>query len=145
LKAFYYDIVNFDPPAVRLALHFAGEDRIRAGSDYPHQIGSIPLMFEMIAKLDVSDDVKEKIPVIFFTPRAARRDTTVDNCVKSFTSWEGRTDQPAGAADAVRGGRATRRDADACRDRPAAGPLHAKARVRVGLSRFGERARTSTR
>jgi hypothetical protein len=40
LKAFYDDIVNFDPPAVRLALHFAGEDRIRAGSDYPHHIGA---------------------------------------------------------------------------------------------------------
>jgi aminocarboxymuconate-semialdehyde decarboxylase len=53
--------VNFDPSNVRLALDFAGPDRILAGSDYPHQIGSIPLMIETITKLDVSDDVKAKI------------------------------------------------------------------------------------
>jgi aminocarboxymuconate-semialdehyde decarboxylase len=61
LRDFYYDTVNFNPSAVRLALDFAGEDRILAGSDYPHQIGSIPLMLETIQKLDVSDEVKEKI------------------------------------------------------------------------------------
>jgi aminocarboxymuconate-semialdehyde decarboxylase len=46
---------------VRLALDFAGPDRILAGSDYPHQIGSIPLMIETIKKLDVSDAVRQKI------------------------------------------------------------------------------------
>lgn len=61
LKTFYYDTVNFNTAAVRLALDFAGEDRILAGSDYPHQIGSIPLMLETIKKLDVSDGVKSKI------------------------------------------------------------------------------------
>jgi aminocarboxymuconate-semialdehyde decarboxylase len=61
LKNFYFDTVNFNPSAVRLALDFAGEDRILAGSDYPHQIGSIPLMLETIQKLDVSEGVKEKI------------------------------------------------------------------------------------
>ena len=61
LRTFYYDTVNFNPAAMRLALDFAGPDRILAGSDYPHQIGSIPLMLETIAKLDVSSDVKEKI------------------------------------------------------------------------------------
>lgn len=61
LKTFYYDTVNFNTAAVRLALDFAGEDRILAGSDYPHQIGSIPLMLETIAKLDTSEHVKEKI------------------------------------------------------------------------------------
>jgi aminocarboxymuconate-semialdehyde decarboxylase len=61
LKHFYYDTVNFNPAAVRLALDFAGPDRILAGSDYPHQIGSIPLMIETIKKLDVSEDVRAKI------------------------------------------------------------------------------------
>ena len=61
LRTFYYDTVNFNPSAVRLALDFAGPDRILAGSDYPHQIGSIPLMIETIEKLDVSDTVKRKI------------------------------------------------------------------------------------
>jgi aminocarboxymuconate-semialdehyde decarboxylase len=61
LKDFYYDTVNFNPSAVRLALDFAGPDRILAGSDYPHQIGSIPLMIETINSLDVGEDVRAKI------------------------------------------------------------------------------------
>ena len=61
LRTFYYDTVNFNPAAVRLALDFAGPDRILAGSDYPHQIGSIPLMLETIEKLDLSSGVREKI------------------------------------------------------------------------------------
>jgi len=61
LRNFYFDTVNFNPSAVRLALDFAGPDRILAGSDYPHQIGSIPLMMETIRGLDVSDEVKCKI------------------------------------------------------------------------------------
>jgi aminocarboxymuconate-semialdehyde decarboxylase len=61
LRTFYLDTVNFNPSAVRLALEFAGPDRILAGSDYPHQIGSIPLMIETIKRLDVSQDVKRKI------------------------------------------------------------------------------------
>jgi aminocarboxymuconate-semialdehyde decarboxylase len=61
LRQFYYDTVNFNPAAVRLALDFAGPDRILAGSDYPHQIGSIPLMLETIRTLDVDDGVRERI------------------------------------------------------------------------------------
>jgi aminocarboxymuconate-semialdehyde decarboxylase len=61
LKDFYFDTVNFNPSALRLALDFAGPDRILAGSDYPHQMGSIPLMIETITRLDVGDDVKAKI------------------------------------------------------------------------------------
>ena len=61
LKQFYYDTVNFNPSAVRLALDFAGPDRILAGSDYPHQIGSLPLMIETIRALDIDDDVRRKI------------------------------------------------------------------------------------
>jgi aminocarboxymuconate-semialdehyde decarboxylase len=61
LRTFYYDTVNFNPAALRLALDFAGPDRILAGSDYPHQIGSIPLMLKTIDELEVSDAVKKKI------------------------------------------------------------------------------------
>jgi aminocarboxymuconate-semialdehyde decarboxylase len=61
LRSFYYDTVNFDPSAVRLALDFAGEDHLLAGSDYPHQIGSIPLMLDTIDRLGVTEAVREKI------------------------------------------------------------------------------------
>lgn len=61
LKGFYYDTVNFDPDAVKFAISFAGADHILAGSDYPHQIGSIPLMLETIGKLDVDEASREKI------------------------------------------------------------------------------------
>jgi aminocarboxymuconate-semialdehyde decarboxylase len=54
-KQFYYDTVNFDPQAIQLAIAFAGADHIVAGSDYPHQIGSIPKMLETLRKLDVSE------------------------------------------------------------------------------------------
>jgi aminocarboxymuconate-semialdehyde decarboxylase len=61
LQQFYYDTVNFSPSAVRLAIDFAGADRILAGSDYPHQIGSIPLMLQTVRQLDVADAVKQRI------------------------------------------------------------------------------------
>jgi len=61
LRAFYYDTVNFNPAAIRLALEFAGPDRILAGSDYPHQIGSIPLMLETIRGLNVDESVRRRI------------------------------------------------------------------------------------
>jgi aminocarboxymuconate-semialdehyde decarboxylase len=61
LRQFYFDTVNFNPAAVRLALDFAGEDRILAGSDYPHQIGSIPQMVETLRGLDVPEPVRQKI------------------------------------------------------------------------------------
>jgi aminocarboxymuconate-semialdehyde decarboxylase len=55
LKQFYYDTVNFDPNALQLAIQFAGADHILAGSDYPHQIGSIPSMLASLRGLPVSD------------------------------------------------------------------------------------------
>lgn len=61
LKRFYYDTVNFDNAAQRLAIEFAGVDRIVAGSDYPHQIGSIPKMLSSIRTLDVTDADRAKI------------------------------------------------------------------------------------
>ncbi len=40
---------------MELAIAFAGADHILAGSDYPHQIGSIPKMLETVRGLPVSD------------------------------------------------------------------------------------------
>jgi len=55
LKRFYYDTVNFNPKAIQLAIAFAGVEHIMAGSDYPHQIGSIPKMLSSIRSLDISE------------------------------------------------------------------------------------------
>jgi aminocarboxymuconate-semialdehyde decarboxylase len=55
LREFYYDTVNFDVRALELAIAFAGADHILAGSDYPHQIGSIPSMLESIQALPISE------------------------------------------------------------------------------------------
>ncbi len=55
LKTFYYDTVNFDANALRLAIGFAGASQILAGSDYPHQIGSIPLMLASIESLELPE------------------------------------------------------------------------------------------
>jgi aminocarboxymuconate-semialdehyde decarboxylase len=61
LKQFYYDTVNFDPSAVELAIAFAGVDHILAGSDYPHQIGSIPKMLQVLKGLDVAESDRRKM------------------------------------------------------------------------------------
>jgi aminocarboxymuconate-semialdehyde decarboxylase len=61
LKQFYYDTVNFDRRALKLAIDFAGADHLLAGSDYPHQIGSIPLMLDAIDALPVTGDEREGI------------------------------------------------------------------------------------
>jgi aminocarboxymuconate-semialdehyde decarboxylase len=61
LKRFYYDTVNFDRDALQLAIAFAGVDHILAGSDYPHQIGSIPSMLESLRGLPISDADRAKI------------------------------------------------------------------------------------
>ena len=61
LKEFYYDTVNFDRRAVELAIDFAGVDHILAGSDYPHQIGSIPKMIETIRSLRRTEEEKAAI------------------------------------------------------------------------------------
>jgi aminocarboxymuconate-semialdehyde decarboxylase len=61
LREFYYDTVNFDRSALHLAIAFAGADHILAGSDYPHQIGSIPLMLDAINGLGIDEDVRAGI------------------------------------------------------------------------------------
>jgi aminocarboxymuconate-semialdehyde decarboxylase len=61
LKGFYYDTVNFDPASLRLALTFAGPDHLLAGSDYPHQIGSLEKMVESLKRLEVPDEDRAAI------------------------------------------------------------------------------------
>jgi aminocarboxymuconate-semialdehyde decarboxylase len=61
LKQFYYDTVNFDSGALALAVAFAGAGHVLAGSDYPHQIGSLPAMLEAIAALPIPDADKAAI------------------------------------------------------------------------------------
>jgi aminocarboxymuconate-semialdehyde decarboxylase len=54
LRRFYYDGVNFDPEAIRLAVGFVGARQVLAGSDYPHMIGSIPRMKECFEVSDLT-------------------------------------------------------------------------------------------
>ena len=61
LKGFYYDTVNFDVRALRLAIEFAGAAHLLAGSDYPHQIGSLEKMLSSIEQLNISTEDKENI------------------------------------------------------------------------------------
>jgi aminocarboxymuconate-semialdehyde decarboxylase len=61
LREFYYDTVNFDPKALRLALDFAGPGRLLAGSDYPHKIGDLGKMLSSIAALDLSEADRKRI------------------------------------------------------------------------------------
>jgi len=61
LREFYYDTVNFDPRAIRLAVEFAGADRVLAGSDYPHRIGSLRSMVEAIGQLQMPEPDKAAI------------------------------------------------------------------------------------
>jgi aminocarboxymuconate-semialdehyde decarboxylase len=55
LKGWYYDTVNFDVRAIRLAIEFAGADHVLAGSDYPHLIGSIKGMRESVGALKLGE------------------------------------------------------------------------------------------
>ena len=61
LRTWHYDTVNFDRKALELAIEFAGPDRVLAGSDYPHLIGSIPSMLTSLKGLSISESDKEKI------------------------------------------------------------------------------------
>lgn len=61
LQEFYYDTVNFDKGALKLAIDFAGADHLLAGSDYPHQIGSLEKMASSIEDLGIPAEDKEKI------------------------------------------------------------------------------------
>lgn len=56
LRGFYYDTVNFDVNALKMAAEFAGIEHLLAGSDYPHQIGSLARMVDSIRALQLSDE-----------------------------------------------------------------------------------------
>lgn len=58
---FYYDTVNFDVSALRFAIDFAGADHVIAGSDYPHQIGSLESMVSSINALNITKADKAAI------------------------------------------------------------------------------------
>lgn len=58
---FYYDSVNFDVNALEFAIGFAGTDHLVAGSDYPHQIGSLEKMLSSIRQLDVTEEERAGI------------------------------------------------------------------------------------
>jgi aminocarboxymuconate-semialdehyde decarboxylase len=60
-RHFYYDTVNFAAGPLKLAIEFAGADRILAASDYPHMIGSIKLMLESIRGLPIPEADKAGI------------------------------------------------------------------------------------
>jgi aminocarboxymuconate-semialdehyde decarboxylase len=62
LKKFYYDTVNFDVKALEFTISFAGADHLLAGSDYPHQIGSLEKMVTSIERLGIS--AKEKAGIL---------------------------------------------------------------------------------
>ena len=53
--------MNFDPLALKLAIDFAGVEHILAGSDYPHQIGSIPEMLVSLRSLPIPAADRDKI------------------------------------------------------------------------------------
>jgi aminocarboxymuconate-semialdehyde decarboxylase len=61
LRRFYYDTVNFDPLALRLALEFAGPEQLVAGSDYPHMIGSLESMLASIRGLELPEATEQAI------------------------------------------------------------------------------------
>lgn len=61
LKKFYYDTVNFDVKALEFAVSFAGASHLLAGSDYPHQIGSLEKMKSSIEGLSISPQEKAGI------------------------------------------------------------------------------------
>ncbi|HWO87601.1 MAG TPA: amidohydrolase family protein [Gemmatimonadales bacterium] len=56
LREFWYDTVNFDPRALRLAADFAGAGRLLAGSDYPYAIGSITSMKASLEAMAVTEE-----------------------------------------------------------------------------------------
>ena len=47
--------------ALQLAIDFAGVEHIIAGSDYPHQIGSLEKMVKSIEALEISEGAKGRI------------------------------------------------------------------------------------
>lgn len=60
-RRMYYDTVNFNPHAQRLALAFAGPANIVFGSDYPHQVGSVGRALDAVRSLGLDGDQQSAI------------------------------------------------------------------------------------
>jgi aminocarboxymuconate-semialdehyde decarboxylase len=78
---FYYDTVNFDTRAIELALAFAGASHLMAGSDYPHQVGSIPKMLESLRSVRLTE--------------AERADILASNAARLFRGAHGSMERTA--------------------------------------------------
>jgi aminocarboxymuconate-semialdehyde decarboxylase len=61
LKKIYYDCVLFDPRAVAFAVDTLGVNQFMAGSDYPHQIGSMEKAVSVIRSLPYDTTTRETI------------------------------------------------------------------------------------
>lgn len=61
LKDLYCDTVSFYQPALMMAYHFYGPDRMVLGSDFPLLIGDLPGAVPSIEAMDISKEEKEKI------------------------------------------------------------------------------------
>lgn len=61
LRSFYYDTVNFDLNSLHLAIEFTGAGQLLAGSDYPHQVGSLRSMVTSIRELPLTEEDEQKI------------------------------------------------------------------------------------
>jgi aminocarboxymuconate-semialdehyde decarboxylase len=60
-RNFYYDTVCFDVRALAFAIEFVGTEHLVAGSDYPHQIGSLSKMISSIDQLEITEEQKQGI------------------------------------------------------------------------------------
>jgi len=61
LKELYCDTVSFYQPALMMAYHFYGADRMVLGSDFPLLIGDLPGAVPSIEDMDISKEEKAKI------------------------------------------------------------------------------------
>lgn len=61
LKELYCDTVSFYKPALMMAYHFYGADRMVLGSDFPLLIGDLPGAVPSIEAMDIAREEKEKI------------------------------------------------------------------------------------
>lgn len=61
LKELYCDTVSFYQPALMMAYHFYGADRMVLGSDFPLLIGDLPGAVPSIEAMDIAKEDKAKI------------------------------------------------------------------------------------
>lgn len=61
MKRMYLDTVTYNEPAVKMVLDWMGPDRVIYGSDAPPLTSLKPRAIELIRKLDISDETKDKI------------------------------------------------------------------------------------